>query len=209
MPPPLCVGHTEGGAAQAGGAEPYERPVSTFSPRQRRAPLAVGVHGGDKLQVASRLGVGLARIGSRLQDGSRLQQRRALGLVALPRIVQGGLAELILQAGVRPQRQQHRADLRVAAVGGEHQRGALEITPRIELRSVRAQRLRRLIAPRDTCNSQRRLTRRIPPLQLRPLPEKFKDEGQIVRLRGVVQFSSVRLPQKKAIKTSHHHRSRI
>ena len=67
----------ESGAAQAGGAEPYVRPVSTLSPQQWRAPLAVGVHGGDKLQVASRLGVGQARIGSRLQDGSRLQERRA------------------------------------------------------------------------------------------------------------------------------------
>ena len=74
--------------------------------------------------------------------------------------------------------------------GGAHQRGPPAIIPRIELRSVRAQRLRRLIAPLVTCHSQRRPTimRRIPPLQLRPLPEKFKDEGQIVRPRGVPQF---------------------
>jgi hypothetical protein len=40
----------------------------------------------------------------------------------------------------------------------------------------------------------------MPPLQLRPLPEKFKDEGQIVPPRGAEQFSSVRLPQKKSHK---------
>ena len=105
----------------------------------------------------------------------------------------------------------------MAESGGVHQRGALVIIPRIELRSVRAQRLRRLIAPIHTCHSavptclnQRRSTIiRIPPLQLRPLPEKFKDEGQIVPPRGLVQFPFARLRQKKAIKTSHHHRSRI
>ena len=94
---------------------------------------------------------------------------------------------LTLQAGVRPQRQQHFADFRAAVEGGVHQRGALVIIiPRIELRSVRAQRLRRLIAPLVTCNSQRRQTIiRILPLQLRPLLEKFEDEGRIVRFRGV------------------------